>query len=795
MKNHKHSKTMMFLLLILTTSCTFAANLIKNPSFTEKSGNLPAVGKFSAWAGTGTCEISSQGRTDSSSVMLECKTPADIAWMQTVKVDPYAKYKLSGWIKTEGLDKKNSFGALLNIHGTAERSQALNGTNDWTHVELEFTSNGPVVRINCLLGGWGMCVGKAWYDDLKLEKIGEVTFTSETIEKTVKITTAKTSEPISKYIYGQFIEHMGNCIYGGIWAEMLFDRKFYFPVPSGGRIWNAPDTVWPTLVASPWQVIGNVSMSEENAYAEKHVPVISPSSDTPAGIYHASLGVVDGKEYDGRIVLTGTSKIKNVDVSLVWGDGEKDRDTKTVVKSCSSKYRTYKFTLKAGVDSENAKLEIVAFGEGDVRVGAVSLMPDDNIKGFRKDTLALLKELNAPVYRWPGGNFVSGYDWHDGLGDRDLRPTRKNPAWTGIETNDMGIDDFVELCKQIGTEPMIAVNTGFGDAYMAANEVEYCNGSSKSLYGNKRANGGNSKPYDVKWWCVGNEMFGAWQLGYMSLDHYTLKHNWVEDMMRKKDPSIVTVGVGDAGKWSKGMLERSSDNMDYLSEHFYCQSRPEIPDHVQQMRTMIKSKAEAHRQYRKDMPHLKGKDIRIAMDEWNYWYGPHLYGQLGTRYYMRDTLGIAAGLHEFFRNSDVCFMANYAQTVNVIGCIKTTKTDAFFAGTAYPLMLYRNEFGTIPVEVDSPSKELDVAAAFTDDKKMLTVGVVNASSDVYKLSLDLDIGLKGEAKSLVIANESPFAYNDENKTDVKIVEGKDTDLGKVITVAPFSITLYKVKVK
>ena len=141
--------------------------------------------------------------------------------------------------------------------------------------------------------------------------------------------------------------------------------------------------------------------------------------------------------------------------------------------------------------------------------------------------------------------------------------------------------------------------------------------------------------------------------------------------------------------------------MDFMSEHFYCREKPSVYEHVRQIPDAIRRKAEAHREYRKTIgEQLKGKNIRIAMDEWNYWYGPHVFGELGTRYFLKDALGIAAGINEYARQSDIVFMANYAQTVNVIGCIKTTKTAAAFATTGLVLKLYRKHFGQIPVEVE-----------------------------------------------------------------------------------------------
>ncbi len=625
---------------------------------------------------------------------------------------------------------------------------------------------------------------------------------SATVEATISIDAADKTEPISPYIYGQFIEHLGRCIYGGIWAEMLEDRKFYFPVPAEGDIWRLTRAQARVLAASPWKVIGpegTVKMVKEDAFVGEHTPHVTAPGGRSVGIYQEELSLIQGKNYTGYIHLAGDGKVGPVVVSLIWGDAESDKDTVTI-KKARDKYTKSPLKFTAGKGTDNARLEITTSGEGTLKIGCVSLMPADNIEGFRKDTLELLRQLDAPVYRWPGGNFVSGYDWRDGLGDRDKRPTRTNPAWTGIETNDMGMDEFIRFCRLIDTEPMIAVNTGFGDAYSAAAQVEYANGSADTLMGKWRAKNGNPKPYGVKWWCVGNEMWGNWQLGYMSLNHYVLKHNWVEQKMREVDPAIKTVGSGDIGRdgrWSRGMLTSCADHMDLLSEHFYCRDKEDIPEHVQQIPDQVKRIADAHREYRKTIPALEGKDIRVALDEWNYWYGPHVFGELGTRYFLKDALGIAAGLHEYFRNTDIIFMANYAQTVNVIGCIKTTKTAADFDSTGLPLMLYRKQFGTVPVAVKHEAAPLDVSAALTADSKALTVGIVNPTRDAYRLKLDLNnVALAGAAQTWIIAGNDPMAYNQPGEPrNVDIASADPTDLTGAVAVRPLSITLLRAPVK
>ncbi|MDX9976124.1 MAG: hypothetical protein RBU21_24310 [FCB group bacterium] len=400
--------------------------------------------------------------------------------------------------------------------------------------------------------------------------------------------------PISKYIYGQFIEHLGRCIYGGIWAEMLEDRKFFYAAGSE---------------ESPWKADGQVTMAKDNPYSGEQAPEVRGS------IAQGKLALRKGKEYVGRVVVSGTGAVV---VRLVWGPNKEDAQ-EIALPAVTADYVKTPLRFTAGGDTDDGRIEIA--GEGPFRVGAVSLMPADNVKGMRADTLALLKELDSPVYRWPGGNFVSGYDWRDGLGDPDRRPTRKNPAWQGIEPNDFGIDEFMVFCREIGTEAYITVNSGRGDVAMAIEELEYANGAADTPQGKRRAAAGHPEPYAVKFWSVGNEMYGDWQLGHMPLEKYIEKHNTFAEAMRAKDPSITIIAVGATGPWSEGMLAGAAEHMDMLSEHFYCQSVPDLAAHVRQMTDNVRGKAEAQRKYWETIPALKDKRIAIALDEWNYW--PH----------------------------------------------------------------------------------------------------------------------------------------------------------------------------
>jgi alpha-N-arabinofuranosidase len=635
----------------------------------------------------------------------------------------------------------------------------------------------------------------------------------------ITINAANTGPPINPFIYGQFIEHLGRCIYGGIWAEMLEDRKFYYPITDDYHPYrDLTNTEFPVVAASPWQVdgpAGSISMVKENAFVGEHTPKLAPGR----GIEQKDLSFEKDKEYSGYAwlrVAEGAASDVAIRIYMHPQMLALNRPTKFQI---TSSYRKYEFKFKAAYGGKNASVEIQNMGRAPVLVGAVSLMPADNVRGFRRDTLGLLKQLNSPIYRWPGGNFVSGYDWRDGIGPRDRRPPRKNPAWTGIDSNDVGVDEFLDLCHEINTEPMIAVNTGFGDDYSAAQEVEYVNGAKESIGRQWRVENGHMDPYAVKYWCVGNEMWGPWQLGHMEFSQYVLKHKRFAAAMRKVDPKLILVGSGDLGtkatltkgrekrdlNWSQGLLEQCSGEMDFISEHFYKGKTPwgdhppeETPPYVALLKDEIRKKAKSHRELQLKLHRTPDQFIPIAMDEWNYWHSGYIYGELGCQYSLADALGIAAGLHEYFRNSDIIQMANYAQTVNVIGCIKTTKTSAFFDTTALPLLLYRREFGTVPLEVtgNQADRELDVVAAKTKDGRAITIGIVNSQARPESMALKFEgVKLGPAAKVWRITGPDPAAHNTPDKQNVSIAEEKNVPLDGQVAVPAYSVNLYRVPIE
>jgi len=720
------------------------------------------------------------------SITIHSTQPKSGRWYTKVNVKPWSVYEFSGWIKTDQLVTDGGDGAGFNMGAHNRQFEHLtepvflSGDNDWREISYQFnTGNQDCVVIECLFNRGGRASGQVWFDDLKLQLLK-----TETLAPEIKIDVAEEKEVMQDYVYGQFIEHLGRCIYGGIWAEVLEDRKFFYE---------------PNHRESPWKVVPQEALmiDQTHSFVGDITPILTTTTDQMVVLMQDGLGIRESTSYSGRIVLKAMD-IHEVRVTLKWGTEDNEKDIVSIITP-GNEYKTYELLFEETEDCSSASLMIEPIGTGKLWIGTVSIMPDDNIEGFREDVLGLLQELNSPVYRWPGGNFVSGYDWKDGIGDPDRRPPRKNPAWTGVEHNDVGMHEFIRFCELLETEPYIAVNAGLGGTEEARKQVEYCNGSSDTPMGKWRSQNGSEGAWKVKWWSVGNEMYGGWQLGYMSTEKFVQKHNDFAKAMRSVDQDIILVAVGDLGKWDEMMLTHCSDHMDYISEHFYRQDwhGGGLMTHIQQIPEAIRQKAVGHRKYREEIAGLAEKDIRICLDEWNYWYGPHIYGELGTRYFMRDALGVAAGINEFSRQSDMIYMANYAQTVNVIGAIKATTTDAVMASTGQALTMYRKYFGSIPVTLSGDNRPLDIAATITKDRTYLTVSLVNLGWDSHGVPLEFEGPDQfSEVEVITLSAASDMAYNVPGQAEtVTISEPEIIGFNGSLEIKPVEARIYRFKLK
>lgn len=519
--------------------------------------------------------------------------------------------------------------------------------------------------------------------------------TGSNIEATIDA--AHSGAPINAMVFGGYMEPATT----QVWAELLTDRKFANPVVAEQP---APANASPffRFFGEPFTMVGpagTVVMDTVHPFVGKHSPRVKLAGAEPRGIQQGKLRMAGGKAYEGRVYLAGDPGAKVI-VRLVWGTGSADSHTISI-PALSNEYKKFSLRFTPAANTENARLEILGTGSGTFRVGAASLMPADNIEGFRSGMIRRFKEMGFKMFKWPGGNFVSAYDWRDGIGDRDKRPPRVQPMWSDrIESNDVGLHEYFALCRLVGAEPDLAIDSGFGSAREAAEQTEYCNGSAETRMGKMRAANGHPEPFRVRHWTIGNEMYGPWQYGHMSLDQYWVKHNYIVEAMKKVDPTIkVTVSgasiceksVGGAEKkgnffpsiweppitatlpyefgsiydWDGWLLAKCVDNINQLSEHTYAypmlkfdaasQRFVDASDDPLQFKTRrlanrIGGAFDAWNKYVEKMPSLKQTDIKFIFDEW------------GTRARSADgknqrlpgmvvPLSYALLLHELFRNS------------------------------------------------------------------------------------------------------------------------------------------------
>lgn len=399
-----------------------------------------------------------------------------------------------------------------------------------------------------------------------------------------------------------------------------------------------------------------------------------------------------------------------------------------------------------------------------------SPLSDEN--GFRQDVMGLVRELGVPVVRYPGGNFVSGYHWEDGTGPKELRPQRIEPAWNVIETNQFGLNEFMDWTSLAGTAPMMAVNLGTRGPEDAKNILEYCNLKGGSYYSDLRIAHGYQKPHDIKLWCLGNEMDGPWQMGHKTAYEYGRIAAETGRVMKMIDPDVELVACGSSslymdtfGDWEDTVLSECYDQADYISLHqYYDNCADDTPGFLantvamDQFISSVISICDAVKAKKR-----KKKSIHLSFDEWNVWYhskeqdkklepwckAPH---QLEDIYNFEDALLVAGMLITMLRHADRVRIACLAQLVNVIAPIMTSDTGAWKQTIYYPFALI-SKYGrgtVLHTVADTPVYEcrygdapyLDSVCVLNENKASetaeLTIFAVNKDlKESMELSCDL----------------------------------------------------------
>ena len=667
------------------------------------------------------------------------------------------------------------------------------------------------------------------------------------------IDAAKSGPPISPYIFGQFVEHAGNLIYTTLWGEMLDDRKFYYAMmpkppedtnvaPQGGGFGGRRRGVGP----GRWNPIGpvdSVVMDTNNPFVGDHSPMIRLAGDTLRGIRQTGVNFVAGKTYTGRVQLAGDPTAK-VSVNIVWDTNadKGDAGLSIVTMQLRKDYRPFNFSFTAD-KSGTARFEIIGTGTGTFHVGAVSLMPADNLNGWRPDAIAALKSLRSGVYRFPGGNFVSAHEWRNAIGDPDKRPPTWDPVWRALQPNDIGTDEFMTMCQLLDVEPYITVNAGTGDAWSAAQYVEYANGDVSTPMGKQRAANGHPEPYKVKFWGIGNEMWGiTYQYGAMKPNQFAFKHNEFAHAMRKVDPTIKLISCGampdtmtgskeslslgtnlvppylSAGDWSGMLFSNCFNNFEIMSDHYYnygathfslaegkqVPNDPNEPvtDWMRRPANHVRIKYEEYKEYEKLFPQLVTNPKPLNIDEW-------AYSSRGGGVSYPVYPAYAWVFHEMFRHSDIIQMAAYTFATSLLS---RDGTNVSLNANALVFKIYRDHFGSIPVVVsgnspqpkptDPPGGEqpvvnagsdtfpLDVVAAWTNDRRTLTVAVLNPTDVEQSIKLNIkDANFAGKGTLWRLASTEPNGQNPS------ISDSPVDSVPSAVIIPRFSINIYQLQLK
>jgi alpha-L-arabinofuranosidase len=427
--------------------------------------------------------------------------------------------------------------------------------------------------------------------------------------------------------------------------------------------------------------------------------------------------------------------------------------------------------------------------------------PTANEDGFRMDVVDLVRELGTSTIRYPGGNFVSGYRWEDGIGPRENRPKRLDLAWHSLETNEVGVDEFARWCKLTGSELMMAVNLGTRGMEAALDLLEYVNHPGGTHLSEQRIANGGAEPYGIKMWCLGNEMDGPWQVGAMSADDYGKIATRTASAMRMVEPDLELVACGSSGssmptfgEWERVVLEHCYDVVDFVSCHAYYQERggdlasflASSLDMEYFIATVVATADHVKHKRR------SSKTINLSFDEWNIWYldehkesgeikegWPYAPRLLEDVYSVADAVVLGNLMITLLANSDRVTSASLAQLVNVIAPIMTEPGGAAWRQTTFFPFATTSRLakgvvlkpvvtsGSYDTAVHGSAPIVDAVVTFDEESGSAAVFVVNRDMrESTTVRIDVrDLGMARVAESVTLHDDDPYARNTREQPD------------------------------
>jgi alpha-N-arabinofuranosidase len=481
--------------------------------------------------------------------------------------------------------------------------------------------------------------------------------------------------------------------------------------------------------------------------------------------------------------------------------------------------------IKLDIDRKTAEIDKLIFGNFTEHLGRCIYggiyepgSPMSDKDGFRRDVMEATQKLGVSIIRWPGGNFASGYHWLDGVGPKENRPKRKDLAWGDTETNQFGTDEFLQFANKAGVESYICVNLGTGSWDEARNWVEYCNAKPGLYYSDLRSKNGHPEPYHVKYWGLGNEIDGPWQMGHRNAEDYCKFALEAAKLMKWSDDSIRLIASGSSNygadwvNWNRTVLTALHDHIDYISLHFYAGNSQK--DHYsfmainKRVEDIISTTESQIREVR--MQYHMNKPIYIAFDEYNVWYRAFNEQKLEEHYNMQDALVVALFLNSFIRHSNIVRMANMAQLVNVIAPMMVTRDKLWLQTIYLPLQLFAQHCKGYALDTYAQSETydtkdykqvpyLDVSSTYDPRSGELLVNVVNRHQDraIESTVINQKGLLAAEAELFTVNAAGLMDENSVQEQKVKTEEKKIRLTGNNFSYSfpAHSFTMIKLKVK
>ena len=637
---------------------------------------------------------------------------------------------------------------------------------------------------------------------------------------------------ISPDIYGLFSATVFHHFDQGLWAEMLQSRKFAEPDRQEGDYG----------VVKGWFSIGRGKttyfMHDNTIYysgTQSQKIISEDTANQRTGIGQGGLCFKKGNGYQVRLNLmqkdiTGTAKVTFEGQNVVYAE--------QVLTIPPGDWRRFGFTLMPSQSDENGKFTITFSGTGTLWAGTASVMPDDNVSGFRKDVIEALRAIKPPNIRWPGGCNVDCWRWKQAIGDRDKRPAvfdeafRKENEWI---PNDVGIDEFMELCRLTGAKPYMVVNAGDGTAAEAADWVEYCNGNADTKYGKLRAENGHQQPYKVKLWNIGNELFGNWEPGHVDEETYAAKCVEFGKAMRAVDKDIKLVLCGGRywkyPRWNQALFRIAGEYMDYLSLHSYAKKYRRTlkkddlkdPRMAEELYYYLASSPygveeqiiETDKEIRAALPNRP--DVTIAFDEWNAFY--YRAPKEEIDFAQRDSVYTAGMFHAYRRQHKAVTIANIWGPVNANPMIRVNQCGLFLNPQYLIFKMYADHSGPIllasNVECDSfdapeyergrpqaigQIKYLDASVTLSNDGKTLYLAVINLHAE-KRVKTEISFDKYGFSSTVKLCEQHDEDYMTENtfenpnRLQITEAELKNVTNNFTYTFKPHSVTIMEFRAR